>query len=137
MPIAHSSPRFLGSAALPLAFSRLIIRILSSTEEKFRPSLKVILESIFKPKSDIVIYGAGFLGQKIYQAVQTHGKHKIKFWCDQNAANLDNPLVSHPEILKTNDFDAVIIAIANPAIVKEVREYLLKLGIEERKMYQL
>lgn len=103
----------------------------------FCPSLKILLETILKPESDIVVYGAGVVGKNIYNAVKEYGKHNIKLWCDQKAGELDNPIVRHPEALREMEFDALLIAIGDQKIVEEVKTYLLGLGIEESKIYRV
>ena len=102
---------------------------------ELEPSLKVVLESILKPNSSVAIYGAGLVGHNIYEVVNTHGVHKIKLWCDKNAANLGNPLVSSPKELLNCDCDAIFIAIADYDIVNEVKAYLTAMGIDARKIY--
>lgn len=102
-----------------------------------RPPLNVVLESILVPGSSIVIYGAGLVGNNIYNLIKEHGKHTIKLWCDQNAMNLGNSKVCLPERLLECDFDALFIAIGKPQVVEEVKEYLKQLGINEQKVYQV
>lgn len=103
----------------------------------FCPSLKILLETILKPGSELVIYGAGMVGKNIYNAVKEYGKHTIKLWCDQKAGQLDNPIIRHPDVLRETKFDAILIAIGNQKIVEEVKTYLLGLGIEEQKIYRV
>lgn len=102
---------------------------------EMKPTLKVILESILKPGSEIIIYGAGLVGNNIYEFVKNNGKHNIKLWCDKNADRLGNPLVRHPKKLLSCDFDAVIIAIADYDVINEVKGYLMGIGIDSQKIY--
>jgi glycosyltransferase EpsH len=109
----------------------------SVLQREIEPSLKVVLESILKPGSGIAIYGAGVVGNNIYELVKTHGKHDIVLWCDSNAEKLGNPLVKHPKGLAFCDSDAVIIAIADYDVIKEVKEYLNGMGIDSKKVYTI
>ena len=109
----------------------------SITEGSFHPSLLVIMESLLPEGSSVAIYGAGTYGKKIYSAVNSYGKHRICMWCDRNALRLNNPAVTLPERLADVKVDAVLIAIVNPDVVKEVKKYLLEMGIEEDHIYAL
>lgn len=109
----------------------------SVTEGSFKPSLMVILESLLMPNSAIAIYGAGVYGKKVYGIVQSYGKHRISLWCDRNASKMNNPLISLPEKLAEVKVDAILIAIVNSDIVREVKTFLLNMGIEEGKIHVL
>jgi glycosyltransferase involved in cell wall biosynthesis len=109
----------------------------SVLEREIEPSLKVVLESILKPGSGIAVYGAGVVGNNIYELVKTHGKHDIILWCDINADKLGNPLVKHPKELAFCDLDAVIIAIVDYDAISEVKEYLNEMGIDPEKVYNV
>ncbi len=104
---------------------------------EFCPSLKIVLETILEPQSRIVIYGAGVVGKNIYHAVKEYGNHTVEAWCDQNAEQIGNPIVSHPNILENLEFDALLIAIGKQKIVEEVKVYLKELGIAEEKIYRV
>jgi glycosyltransferase involved in cell wall biosynthesis len=104
-------------------------------EREIEPSPRVVLESILKPGSRIAVYGAGFVGNNIYEMAKIQGKHDIILWCDSNADKLGNPLVKYPKELMFCDLDAVIIAIANDDAINEVKEYLNEIGIDSEKVY--
>lgn len=109
----------------------------SIVHSAFCPSLRVILESILHEESDIVIYGAGEFGKRIYSVVDDYEKHNIVLWCDKNAANINDSRVKEPIEIKQYHVDAVLVAIVNPDIVREVKEYLKKIGVDEQIIYQV
>ena len=99
------------------------------------PTLKIVLDSILEEGSNIAIYGAGGVGKNVYNIIRSHGKHNIVLWCDKNADNIGNKLVSKPEKLLSCSYEAVVIAIGNKKIVEEVKEYLLLQGVLENKIF--
>ncbi|MCR5421602.1 MAG: glycosyltransferase [Lachnospiraceae bacterium] len=109
----------------------------SITERDFRPSLHVILESLLPENSRLGIYGAGTYGKTVYKLIENCGRHRIVIWCDKNAEKINNPMVSSPVKLNDNDIDAIFIAIMNPVIVKEVKDYLVKIGISYQKILEI
>lgn len=98
---------------------------------KFRPSLKVILESLLKENSNIILYGAGEIGHRMYDAISQYGKHNIVLWCDRNADNMQDERIRKTEEIRNYKPDAILIAIGNEKIVNEVKEYLVMLGIDK------
>lgn len=89
-------------------------------------------------KGDIVIYGAGKIGQAyVKQARQKHAKCNSLLWVDSNYANLQvsNIDVKSPEEIKKHSFDRIIIAIHNVKARQEVWDKLRKMGIEAEKIY--
>ena len=85
--------------------------------------------------SNIILYGAGAVGQKFYKQVQQISYCEIKLWVDQNYQAYLELGVKHPcEIKNYNLYDYVVIANANENIAKEIRTYLISLGVDERKI---
>ena len=62
-------------------------------------------------------------------------KHNIILWCDKKAALLKDPLIKTPDVILRVNYDALIIAIGKPEIVKEVKTYLTTIGVDDNKIY--
>lgn len=81
----------------------------------------------------IVIYGAGKIGKQLFARLMTYDAYKVCGWVDQKFATIGYPVQS-PEILDSIDFDYVLIAIQSSEIRNEVKDFLLKKGIEGKKI---
>lgn len=102
---------------------------------KYEPPMMVMLNTQFSTGKRIVIYGAGNIGEKVYEFISENTDNEIVLWCDKNAEKINNGIVQLPEKIKECTYDAVIIAIAKKNFVSEVKKYLAEMGIDERKIY--
>lgn len=84
----------------------------------------------FGKKEKVVIYGAGAHGVKFFSNLLQDG-YNIVAWVDCNYENLGFPIQS-PERLIYIKFEWVIVAIENEIIYRQVKNYLLNLGIESK-----
>ena len=88
--------------------------------------------------SRVVIYGAGVLGQKIYNYINDGGKVEICAWLDRNWENYrKNGLkVDTPERIIELDgkYDIVIIANITQKTAVSMKNYMKKLGVKEKKI---
>lgn len=84
----------------------------------------------------IVVYGAGSYGS--YFCEEMAGCVDILAWVDRNYAELvqyNGIKIQPPEAVKSMNFDAVFIAIANVWVKEEVKEMLIRWGISGEKIY--
>ncbi len=88
--------------------------------------------------SRVIIYGAGVLGQKIYEYLLNDGFVEIVCWLDQNFRNyrsqgLD---VYSPEKIKElkNLYDYVLIANTVESIAYSIQEYLMAMQVPKKKI---
>lgn len=89
-----------------------------------------------KKGSKIVLYGAGRVGNDLYeQAVQSEFC-QVVLWVDKDYLNKRDEIIS-PEKIKNCEYDCIVIALAETEIVKEVEKYLKSLGVEEEKIVRL
>ena len=88
--------------------------------------------------SRVIIYGAGVLGQKIYQYIKDSGKAEVCGWLDRNwEVYRENGLsVDPPEKILEMDgeFDFVIIANITRKAALSMENYMKKLGVEKDKI---
>lgn len=85
----------------------------------------------------VVIYGAGVIGQKIYNYLVLKKGVNVVYWVDRNdiffkslGYNVDNP----ENIVIRDEFDYIIIANTNNKIAYEIRTYLIEKGVKETKI---
>jgi glycosyltransferase involved in cell wall biosynthesis len=83
--------------------------------------------------SRIILYGAGNMGNDFYYKVISKNFCEVALWLDKKA---DGILVKKPEtIANLNiDYDFVLIAIENKAIILEVKTFLMNYGVPENKI---
>ena len=121
---------------LPLYHAFMIrdYRILFEVEDDFLfPYSKV------KKGSKIFIYGAGQLGKQIYNVLKDKTDYEVVGVADRNwqlykGCEID---IVAPEKMLSLDYDYVIIAIIYANIKKEVKDYLLEMGVEKNKIAEV
>lgn len=87
--------------------------------------------------SDIVLYGAGNVGQRYYNQIQFNEYCNICLWVDRNANNIskkNNLPVVLPEMIKTINYNSILIAVEEEDLANSIKNYLLKEGIAENKI---
>lgn len=83
----------------------------------------------------IVIYGAGTFGMQLYQYLSRNGFH-IVLWCDQSweSFQAEGFCVSAPENILANEYDDVLMAIAQYEVAEKAANALTKVGVPENKI---
>lgn len=84
----------------------------------------------------IVIYGAGNVGKIYYQQVSKNENCEVVAWIDKNAEKMASSgmPVEGLSSLKDRDYDALVIAIKDSEVVKQVKSALLHAGVAESKI---
>lgn len=87
----------------------------------------------------VVIYGAGKLGQSIYNYLTSHTNIKIVKWVDQNYEMYQKMQIEvcSPEELKIQDsctYDFILIGISSQKTAEKVEKYLMGIGIRQEKI---
>lgn len=86
----------------------------------------------------VVIYGAGILGQQIYRYLSDHDYAKILLWADRNAEyyqEIGMNVFPPDQIVQMNEaFDYILIAHTRQSSAEEIRQYLLGLNIPAAKI---
>ena len=84
--------------------------------------------------ANIILYGAGNVGQAFYKQIEKSGYCKISAWVDRDYMKLRGG-VQPPDIIEDNGmFDYVVIAIVNAKIAEQIRDYLLDKGVSKEKI---
>ena len=81
-----------------------------------------------KKNDRIVIYGAGDEGKKVSEMIEKHGKAELALWVDRNVRGVNDREVFPPENIMDIEHDYVLIAINNPSIAAEVKQWLIDIG---------
>ena len=86
----------------------------------------------------IVLYGAGKYGVDLYRKIADYKYSDILLWADTNvkAATVSGKQIevqSPIEIAKI-DFEQVVIAVMQRAVMQEIKEKLVKLGVPKEKI---
>ncbi|MDD3415220.1 MAG: glycosyltransferase [Lachnospiraceae bacterium] len=86
--------------------------------------------------SKIVIYAAGKVGREYYKQLLDQEFYYIIAWVDKNYKKLSQRglPISNPVELQKLEFDKVLIAIENKKVKEEVKNELIKLGVEPDKI---
>lgn len=96
----------------------------------------------FPEKSKILLYGAGRLGKAYYRLIVSDRTKRLRLsgWIDRNYLNLtDCPQrIDSPELLRSADFDYILLALADEQPAGEVRRQLInEFGVKEEKIIWL
>lgn len=89
------------------------------------------------PRSNVIIYGAGVMGQKMHRYLAEKEKIRVVLWVDQKyeVYQEEGFEVSAPdEIMKVTDYDFILIANTMQDAAENIRQYLLDKGIDNKKI---
>ncbi len=84
----------------------------------------------------IVLYGAGVIGKCYYNSLKTAGYANLALWADKNYLSLQEqgyPVESPEDILRAS-YDYVLIAIEGKQNYEQIKDELVALGVDERKI---
>lgn len=90
--------------------------------------LKKWLKYIDDEEKRVVIYGAGLWGNLTYDFLKKYNKLNLVGWIDKNYINLfENKWsvpVINPEIIRSIEYDYIIIAVITEHIITEICEFI-------------
>lgn len=86
-----------------------------------------------KPNAKYVIYGAGRTGRIYVEQIRSINYGVIAAWVDRDYLGIGNGICP-PQVLTYVKYDYVVIALVSEEAAKEIRKYLLEMGVEERKI---
>ena len=81
--------------------------------------------------SNVILYGAGKVGQSYYRQLLESKYCNIIAWADKNS-NIENIIT--PEKIRNMDFSKVIIAVYSESLAEEIEKELVDLGISKEKI---
>lgn len=85
---------------------------------------------------NIVIYGAGKRGRKLFAEFNSDAKYNVVGWIDKNpgVAIGEGLPVSGIDSLKGMNYDQIVIAVANEYLANEIKTELLDIGIQRSRI---
>lgn len=97
--------------------------------------------SILPIQSRIILYGLNEYGQEIYKNIIKDNNFRIVKLIDKKITsfnyNNNTIFVEKPEKIKKFDYDYILITVRTEKVAKEIRNELLKLGVNTNKMLWL
>lgn len=90
-----------------------------------------------KVKSNIVLYGAGFVGRTLKRQIDITGYCNILLWADKNYEEIQNTKyldVSSPSKIRNTEYDCLVIAVEEESMAEAIKGELMTAGVSEEKM---
>ena len=84
--------------------------------------------------SSIAIYGAGKIGQDFREQLLKSVYANLVVWVDKDISKHNDIIASPTELIKRDDYQYVIIAVADEDIAAEIKRYLFNIGIDGKSI---
>ena len=82
----------------------------------------------------VALYGAGNVGKSYFAFLLNSSEHTLVGWFDKNYDKCGYP-VENPDTIKSKDFDIVIIAVEMMTAANSIKNNLIMLGVDEKKIF--
>lgn len=92
---------------------------------------------LVKPKSNIVLYGAGYVGQMFKHQIDTTAYCNVLLWADKNYKEIQNTeylYVLSPLKIKETEYDYVVIAVEKKNMADTIKGELTAVGVPLKKI---
>ena len=102
----------------------------------FKPPIymkNVFPKELLSHGDKIVLYGAGRVGSDYYRQFVKDKRYELVLWVDQNPAAYDERVSAISAIHKV-EYDVVLIAIKARQSVELIKQNLINMGVEEKKI---
>lgn len=111
--------------------------LVQASEDEFRIQCYGMsnIQMLFDKK--IVLYGAGRIGKDYYSQLSRYARCRLAAWIDINYQNIhyDCAEIADPELLKTLDFDRLVVAVKEQNVAERIMNTLVEdYKIEKEKM---
>lgn len=103
------------------------------TSERIKMECKYLCEFVnMLEGKKIVLYGAGVVGQSIYEQLIRYQNIEIVGWTDQNYEIVHNQYrdITAPASINSLQYDYIMIAIEREGMAEQVINYLLSMNID-------
>lgn len=87
---------------------------------------------IIEKNSDIVLYGAGIVGNSYFRQIKNNNYCNIIAWIDKNKSNGQDIML--PNQICNFNYSKIIIAIMDSRIADQIMNELIMLGVEKEKI---
>lgn len=117
-------------------FSRTVYRMQDMLSFLKNKKQWVFADSKVPKGSRIVLYGAGDIGSDYYVQFERTKDYVLAAWADKNYKNLNQKgrRVISPETIMDFEFDYIIIAVMDRDTADNIKNQLIKKGVEEEKI---
>ncbi len=87
-------------------------------------------------EGNAILYGAGKVGKRVYEECRRSRKCKIVLWVDKQYSKYtaEGYPVSNPKDILQQEYDCVVICVADADMRLTIRAELIEMGIEGRKI---
>lgn len=89
--------------------------------------------TLVEEDSDIVLYGAGRVGQDYFYQLHKNGYCNIIAWMDKEES-IQGDLVMRPEKISDLVYAKVVVAVKEKVIAEQIQKELVLLGVDEAKI---
>lgn len=86
-------------------------------------------------EKNLVVYGAGRFGQKLYRRLRDMGIYNIVKWVDKKLSGEYPAEVDTVESIATAAYDQVVIAVMNQDMAEEIAKELIDRGVPKDKLF--
>lgn len=83
---------------------------------------------------NIIIYGAGRVGQDYVKQIVASGYCNIKKWVDRNYKEMSVYRIECPEEIFNAEYDKVVISVESKNTSNEIMDWLVERGVEKEKI---
>jgi len=90
----------------------------------------------FQKKSKVVLYGAGYLGNRYKELNDMYHFCNIELWIDRksNKKEISSDNAQSIEMIKSISYDFILIAVQSPILAREITRDLMNMGIPRNKI---
>lgn len=89
--------------------------------------------ALLEQDCNIILYGAGKVGEDYYSQLQRNDFCHIVAWMDKKK-NYYNELVVSPDKIRSLEYEKVVIAVKKKEVAEEIIEELMKSGVKRSKI---
>lgn len=95
------------------------------------------LYSQIAQNSRVVLCGGGKYGTRLYRMLEETGYCKVVLWTDYRAQQENNSILRPITEIRNVEYDYVIISVLKGAVKEEIRNSLLELGVDDRRVAEI
>lgn len=105
-------------------------------ENNFQLKMIPLLDVSDIKNCNIVLYGAGKIGQSYYRQLQDKSEINLVTWVDKNnfGQTINGCVIESPNILDKLEYDIILIAVKDKKIADEIMDELKDCGIDLQKV---
>ena len=87
-----------------------------------------------RKKERVIIYAAGRYGYEAFYRLKHSATHEVVAWVDMNYQMCDAELIESPLVIKTKEYDRILVCLNSVRLYHSVREMLISNSVEAEKI---